>query len=179
MAQAKNKMDFSIETVPQRWFDAAKESGQTDAKPLSRPRAAKPVPHGQRVDPFAAVLAGAAMCMAGGVAWFLLEIEAGVISPWTPTVMGMLVGASVRLGAGRRDPGVRAFISVVLFLLTTTVVSFLVVRLQLSRGMLDSSVAFAERAFLRHRVYDATYAGTTTLGALLAMRVNYLATKDR
>lgn len=178
MAQAKNKLDFSLETVPERWFEAARESGQTDAKPLPRARPAKAVPHGQRADPFAALLAGVAMCLAAGVGWFLLEVEGGVVSPWTPTVMGLLVGASVRLGAGRRDPGVRSIISLALFLITTTVVSFLVVRWQLSEGHLDSSVAFAERAFLRHRVYDATYAGTTSLGALLAIRANYLAIRD-
>jgi hypothetical protein len=178
MADGRNRFDFSLQTVPDRWFDAAEESGQTDPTPLTRPRPDKAVPHGQRADPFAAFLAGTAMALAAGTGWFLLEFD-GIISPWSVTVLGILIGTSVRLGAGPYDPAMRATVALVLFAVTAIVVSFLSVRLQLQVTNMDFSFAYEEREWLRRRIYDPAYAGCTALGAVLAARVNYIASNRR
>lgn len=172
-------MDFGLQTVPDRWFDAAAESGQMDFTPLSRPRPSHPIPSGARADGFAAVLAGMSMCMVAGVCWFLLELEGTMSSPWLVVGLGALVGAAVRLGAGPHDPAMRGMVALILYLVTTVVVSFLIVRYDLRN--LDSTLTLAaeERLFLRRRVYEPSYALATAAGAILAVRTNYLWSRRR
>jgi hypothetical protein len=139
-----------------------------------------PIPvTGRHTDPFIALLAGLAMAMVVGLAWFLLEAAGAISSPWVVAVSGLLIGVAVRLGGGPYDPPVRAAISLLVFLVTTLVVSFLVVRHQLALVDPDLPWAFEERMFVRNRVLEPGYALATAAGSWLAIQVNYLWARRR
>jgi hypothetical protein len=179
MSDGTHRLDFSLHGTPERWFHAADESGNAAIAPMVRPRR-HPIPvTGRRTDPFVSLLAGLAMALVAGFAWYLLELDGAVSSPWVVAVTGLLIGGAVRLGGGPFDPAVRGTISLLLFLVTTLVVSFLVVRHQLAQMDPDLPLAFEERMFLRNRILEPGYALATAGGAWLAIQANYLWARRR
>lgn len=179
MPNGSPRLDFSLQATPQRWFEAADQSGDLAIAPVAR-RRRRPLPvTGRHTDPLIALLAGLAMAMVVGMAWFLLETNGTVTSPWVVAVGGALIGLAVRLGGGPFDPAVRAAISLLVFLVTALAVSFLVVRHQLALISPDVPLAFEERMFVRNRVLEPAYALSTAAGAWLSIQANYLWARRR
>lgn len=166
----RHRFDFSLRTVPDRWFDASRESGQEDVAPVLMPRTRVPVPHGQHADPVVATLGGLAMAVVAGASWFMLEQEGRITTAWVLVLVAALIGLSVRIAGGPYDPGLRATIAVMLYLVTALVVSFLVVRDQLLRADPDLSLSFQEEMFVRNRVLEIDHAAATLVGIWVAVR---------
>jgi hypothetical protein len=174
MSDGTHRLDFSLQGTPERWFDAAEQSGNEAVAPVAA-RRRRPIPvTGRHTDPFVALLAGFAMALVVGLGWFLLELDGTISSPWVVAATGLLIGAAVRLGGGPFDPAVRATISLLVFLVTTLVVSFLVVRYQLAALEPDLPLRFEEHMFIRNRILEPGYALATAGGAWLAIQTNYL-----
>jgi hypothetical protein len=176
---ADGRFDFSLHNSPDTWFSAAGDSGQSTVSGANR-RSRTPVPvTGRHADPLVSLLAGLAMAMVVGLCWYLLEIDGSLTSPWVVAGTGLLIGAAVRLVGGPFDPALRGTISLLLFLVTTLVVSFLIVRYQLARMDPDLPFRFEERMFVRNRILDRDHLLATGAGACLAIQLNYLWSRGR
>jgi hypothetical protein len=174
MPEAGSSYDFSMETIPDSWVDASVESGQDDTAPLTRRRPRFPVPHAHRADSLAALLGGLAMAITVGAAWFALETRNALVSPWLVAAAGLLIGLGVRIAGGPYEPPLRAMIALVLFLVTSFVTSYLIVRHGLRGLHIDLGLPHEEQVFLRRRLLDPEHAVALAAGCWLAIRANYL-----
>lgn len=168
--------DFSLRTVPDSWASAA-EDGEIlgDALPLRRKRIMPRIPTRDQPDMFTALLAGVAMAVAGGWAWFHYETVNGVQAPWLAPCLALLVAAAVRLGSGRGHPDQRAAVAAVIYLVTLLTVSYLVERYYLRGlfGPLGRDWA-GDTSLLRNRFSHPETVLAWIIGFLLSIQFSYL-----
>lgn len=167
MAQHATGQDVTGHHLAGRWLHTAAPVGGRRRRPMA-PSISR------RADTLGALLAGVAMALTVGVAWFALEMDGTITSPWVVSGAGLLIGIAVRLGGGPFEPAVRAVISLLVFVVTTLAVSFLVVRYQLREMDPDLPLAFEEHVFVRNRVLAPAYAAASAVGAYLTIQLNYL-----
>lgn len=118
-------IDYSRQAIPQSWIDAAEEApgaGEEFVALVDGPKVrVLPTPS---IDMFTAVFATSAMCMAAGYLWILLH-DRGFTTPWSAVALGLLIALTLRLSAGRHDRQTRSVMGLVFYLLTASVVIFL------------------------------------------------------
>jgi hypothetical protein len=175
VGNGRSRFDFSLDTIPERWLNAARGSGLSmSPSPLRRRPPRTPVPSAyQHVDPVASFLGGLAVTTVTGIAWYVLEADGTVASPWMLIMVGFVIGLGVRFGGGPYDPGIRAAIALGLYTACVAVVSYLLVHHDLRQSFPNITWAIEERTLVRTRLLAADYALATLGGAWVAVQVNY------
>jgi hypothetical protein len=168
-------LDFSVDSIPESWHEAAVEAPKAERRPL---RAAGPVellPTGISADLATASLAGLAMSIVAGYAWYELATAAGLTSPWVAVGLGVVVAVAVRLGGGAHDPQSRAVLSLLLYLATWSIVMFGISR-YLFADLYGSSPSLVEyeQAFLHSRLAEPPAIVAWVAGAVASVKVSYL-----
>ncbi|MFV0523075.1 MAG: hypothetical protein ACK5RL_01090 [Acidimicrobiales bacterium] len=163
--------DFSDRTIPQSWHYAAKEAPHADAPAPKKKDRRRPVPARTTADLFSAIVFGGAVSAVTGAGWYLAETVLDVHSPLAPILVGVLIGLGVRFSAGPHDPGARGTLALVFYLLTTSVVVFL-----LSQGVAQTTSASAgfERRLLGTRFGSPVPIFMWVVGAVVSVQINSL-----
>lgn len=119
--------DFSTETIPDSWSEAAGHAPDGDGKALAKmARLTTPMAQGS-VDLFTACLGTAAVSIVAGYGWYQLQ-KSGVVTPWIAVALGAVIALSVRLGGGRDDAQTRGMVSLLFYVATASTVFYLVAR---------------------------------------------------
>ncbi|MEL7156056.1 MAG: hypothetical protein AAFN30_05590, partial [Actinomycetota bacterium] len=118
-------IDYRQQAIPQSWTEAANEApgAGVEFQAVSDGPKVRVLPT-PAIDMFTAVFAALAMCMISGYTWFELH-NRGVTNPWLAVVLGLLIALTLRLSVGRHDTQTRAVMGLVFYLVTATLVIFL------------------------------------------------------
>lgn len=115
-----NKLDIFAQEVPAEWVDAAEDSGTVqDNTPLTSRKTPTFLPGGDFVDTSSLLFLTAAVSIASGVGWYVLETWFDVSSPWLVTAIGVLIAVACRVGGGPSNPGIRAVIGLIFYGITS------------------------------------------------------------
>lgn len=134
--------DFSTNTIPQSWVDAATEAPGGDGQPIAKTPQIKTPPIQISLDLFTACISATAVSITGGVAWYFLQTN-GVTTPWLAVALGVILALTVRLSGGRPDVQTRGMLALLFYLVTAAAVIYLVARVNYinlygsSPGLLD------------------------------------------
>lgn len=178
--ETKKDLNFSLRNVPDTWEEAALEGPQGDDAPLRRKRVVGKLPQRYEMDAMTAFIAGASMTIVAGAAWYFLEIDGAVVSPWLAVMMGMLIAVAVRLGAGQDHPEVRASLSVIFYLVGVFTVAYMIERHQfISLYGPEASIAGGERGLVRDRLTEPLTLAAWACGLVVAAQTSYLFKRRR
>ena len=172
--QPVQDFDFSTNTVPESWLEAASEAPPTEESRLRRHSPLHPIPNGQPADVFTGLMGGLAVSLISGVAWYLLEVETFLRPAWAPLSLGVLVALAVRLAGGPNDPGMRSTISLVFYLATSSLVFFTAGRHLYAEayGSTPGLLEVAQHLF-HGRFSDPVAIGAWALAAILSVQLSW------
>jgi hypothetical protein len=173
--QTKTELNFSLRNVPDSWNHAAEEAPEADNSPLRRKRLVGQLPQRYDVDVLSATVAGVAMAVVSGAAWYFLEIRNAMVTPWLAAVLGLVIAMAARLGAGRHHPEVRATISVIVYLTALFTVAYMIERHQfVSPYGAEASIAGGERGLVRDRLTQPLTLLAWSVGLGITAQISYL-----
>ena len=120
--------DFSSQSVPESWTEAAGEAPQTDpfAGGIAPGDGPMRVVRGGGMDLSAAIPGTMAALFVIGTMWVLLH-GAGVDTPWYAIALGVTAALTVRATAGPRNPGFRGLLAGVMYLVALSVITAITV----------------------------------------------------
>ncbi|MFT7599385.1 MAG: hypothetical protein ACI8TP_002316 [Acidimicrobiales bacterium] len=176
--ETKTPFDFSVRNAPETWLEAAVEAPEGDDLPLHRKRMVGRLPARYEIDTLTACIAALAISISIGASWYLFETRNALNTPWISVVLGVFIAVAVRLGAGPDLPEVRATMSVIFYLGTILLVSYMIERTQFIQ-IYGSSAAIAggERGLVRDRLTQPETVVAWGLGLLAATQLSYLLRK--
>ncbi len=168
----EGQLDFSVREMPQAWLDASAEAPQPDEAPVAKKaRKLKKRSHIE-IDYVGAVLGAIATSVVAGAAWYYFHTDGAWSSPWAPIAVGLVMGLGVRLGGGKPEPSQRASIAVSWYLLTITLVLYLIHRTSVLSYLPDGGWSDIERSIVRGYLRDGQNALGLMLGGIAAAVVN-------
>lgn len=171
----KAAFDFGLRTAPDSWHAAADDAPEGDPTPLRRKRYVGTLPVSTQMDYITSFLAALAMSAIFGTFWYLIETNRGMRNPWLAVGLGVLVAVAVRLGGGPRHPDTRAVISVVFYLSTLFVVSYLVERhYHISLWGSGSSFDGSEQGLVKFRLTQPETLVAWCIGLAATVQISYL-----
>ncbi|MFV0259897.1 MAG: hypothetical protein ACK5PP_15790 [Acidimicrobiales bacterium] len=159
--------DFSSRTIPQSWHYAAEEAPHADTPAPKRPDGRRPVPPRTTADLFSGVVFGSAVAAVAGVAWYVAETVLDTHSALAPVLIGVFIGLGVRFSAGPQDPGARGTLALVFYLVTTSLVVYL-----LTRGGYHVADSGFERRLLGTRFGSPISIFMWIVGAIVSVQIN-------
>lgn len=154
---SEGKLNFSVRNVPDSWNAAAEEAPQADpSRTTTSLKARHRIPTGTRPDLVTGGLAGIAMTIVAGIAWYLNDVNGKFVGA-VPVlifsiVFGALIAVAVRIGAGPAGPDMRVGIGAALYLAGLFFIAFFVSREQFS-ALNRRSPSFAEVETLATSLY--------------------------
>ena len=170
--------DFDIRSAPETWKEAAVDAPEGDANPLRRRRVVGDLPIRYEIDTVTASLSAMIVSIVAGTAWYMVEVENALNSPWVSVVLGALIAVAVRLGAGPHLPEIRATLAVIFYIVTVLAVAYMVERTQfIAIYGNEAAIAGGERGLVRDRLTEPQTVAAWTLGLLTATQVSYLLRK--
>ncbi len=172
--KTETSYDFSMNSVPDSWHEAADEAPAPDPKPLYKKKSLAVMPIGDKVDLTTAFIASVVMSVLTGVTWYLFETRRVTDSPWLALAVGVFIALAVRLGGTAAEPDIRATVSAVFYLATVLTTVYMIERhdfrllYTVSPGLKES-----ESALVRDRLTEPTVIFAWVLGLVTTMQLSY------
>ena len=169
-------LDFTTSNIPDSWHAAA---GQAPGGGLSSAghggERMRRMPSRSSLDLFSAALAGTVGSGLLGLGWWYLESSGLLIAPWLALAVGATLALLVRAGGGADDPGTRAIVSVVFYLVTSSTVIVLVAREVFAAAYgSDPGLAEFEQSLLHSRFAEPLAVVCWVGGAVVAAQLSRL-----
>ncbi len=154
--------DLSMRTTPKEWFEAERDSPQDPAWAKQRVKVnhtVAPIP--RKVNATTLFLSGLVAILITGAAWSAAELLGLFESPWLTIPAGLLIALIVRAGCGREDPGGRATVGGIAYLITLLIVLGLLTR----REIFEIYGNTADVVILEQNLFRRRFTGVDQLAA--------------
>ncbi|MDH3680012.1 MAG: hypothetical protein OEV40_08715 [Acidimicrobiia bacterium] len=111
----ERRFDFTSETIPSSWHEAATHAPEGTKTPLRREAPMRAVPTNDALDLFTAGLSALVTCIIAVSLWYEIDGQTNVSTSWGALALGTAVALAIRFGGGEQDHQVRAVLSLVFY----------------------------------------------------------------
>ncbi len=172
--------DFSMQTVPDSWRDAEGDAPDADATPITKKKTLAVVPDADPPDMITGTIAALSMSFVCGAAWYAVETQRVLVTPWLAVFCGLFIGIAVRLGMGARHADVRATLSLIFYVMTIAATSYMIERFDWVQLYGSApNLRQSETELVRDRLTEPTTVIAWLIGAVATVQIGYLLRERR